>query len=287
MQQKNRNYAFTINNPRETCTPKLTSQVKYIKWQLEKCPTTGTPHFQGVIIFKCPVRYKTVAKHLPRAQFEACRDLYASINYVGKDETRIDGPWELGEGPKKQGQRTDLEALTSQITQGEITAESVALDQPVMYHQYGRTLHKVEDIALRRKFRTEMTEGIWLYGPTGTGKSHAAFEGFDPTTHYLWKNDNGWQDGYTGQETVIINDFRGSIPYDELLQMVDKWPYTVPRRCREPAPFLAKKVIITSSLPPDQVYNRREANDSIEQLRRRFKIIHHTNLGGQCSIITH
>ena len=61
----------------------------------------------------------------------------------------------------------------------------------------------------------------------------------------MWKDDNDWQDGYTGQETVIINDFRGGIKYAVLLQLIDKWPAFVSRRGREPAPFLAKHVIIT------------------------------------------
>jgi hypothetical protein len=87
-----------------------------------------------------------------------------------------------------------------------------------MYHQYGRTLHKIEDIVLRTKYRSWMTTCTWYYGPTATGKSHRAFEGFNPITDYVWADDNGWQDGYTGQPRVIINDFRGDIiKYNELL----------------------------------------------------------------------
>jgi len=118
-----------------------------------------------------------------------------------------------------------------------------------------------------------MTEGFWYYGPTGVGKSHTVYDGFTPKTHYVWKNDNGWQDGYAGQETVIINDFRGEgLPYNELLQLVDKWPYTLRRRGREPVPFLAKRVLITSSLHPRDVYNRRAIEDNLLQLTRRFTI---------------
>ena len=67
------------------------------------------------------------------------------------------------------------------------------MTNPEAYHQYGpRTLTKVEDIALRSKFRTEMTTCEWLSGPTGVGKSHRAFQGFTPDTHYVWKlNDGG------------------------------------------------------------------------------------------------
>ena len=105
-------------------------------------------------------------------------------------------------------------------------------------------------------------------------KVHIALHDFHPETHYIWKlNDNGWQDGYTQQPIVVMNDFRGEVKYNDLLQIIDKWPYSVPRRGREPIPFLSTKVIITSSLKPDQVYNRRDAEDSIQQLLRRIKII--------------
>lgn len=97
-----------------------------------------------------------------------------------------------------------------------------------------------------------MTEGFWYYGETGVGKSHRAFaEAGDDV--YVWVDDNGWWDGYTGQEVVIINDFRGGIKYNELLQLIDKWPYSVRRRGRPPMPFTSKKIIITSSMSPDQV----------------------------------
>jgi len=150
--------------------------------------------------------------------------------------------------------------------------EEICINSPSIYHQYGRTLNKLEDIALRKKFRSWMTKGIWRYGPTGTGKSHMAFEGFHPETHYVYPNDSGWWDGYVGQETVIINEFRGEIKYSELLDLVDKWPKTVKRRNREPVPFLAKTVIINSCKSPCEVYNNLSATDSLSQLYRRFEI---------------
>lgn len=172
-----------------------------------------------------------------------------------------------------QGERVDLNAEAESIRSGEKTVDAILEENPMAYHQYGRTLEKLEDLQRRKKFRTEMTKGIWYVGPTGVGKSHKAFEGFDPSTHYLVNlGDKGWYEGYTGQDTVILNDFRGEIPYNTLLQMVDKWPFTVPRRNREPMPFISKTVIVTSSLSPSEVYHRRDGQDKIEQLLRRFDV---------------
>ncbi len=169
-----------------------------------------------------------------------------------------------------QGKRTDLLEIRDSILSGR-SVDDLVVDDPLTYHQYGRTLHKLEDIALRKRFRTWMTTCDWIYGPTGVGKSHRSFQDFQPSTHYVWRADNGWQDGYTGQETVILNDFRGEIRFNELLQMIDKWPHYVKRRGREPAPFLAKHIIITSSVHPEVLYY--DDHDHLDQLYRRITII--------------
>lgn len=161
------------------------------------------------------------------------------------------------------------------IMSGDIGAEDFVDLDPVHYHQYGRTLHKAEDIALRKKYRKEMTTAEWLWGPTGTGKSHRAFKDFDPETHYVWKNEKEWQDGYTGQEIVIINELRGdTLRFGKLLQLIDKWPFYLERRGREPVPFIAKHIIITSALPPEEIFVNLAEDDRLEQLYRRIVVTH-------------
>ena len=250
----------------------------YYHVNLEHCPTTGKEHLDGYYEYPTQRKVSTERNKFTKMFRKGFGDLQHAKGSAGENDDYSEkegGRRETAGKPGKgQGTRNDLERKKDQIMAGEITVDEITIEEPEQYHQYGRTLHRIEDLALRKKFRTEMTQGEWYWGPTGVGKSHIAFEGYTPETHYIWKNDNGWQDGYSGQETVIINDFRGEIKYNELLQMVDKWPYHVPRRCREPAPFLAKKVIITSSLEPAQVYHHRVEEDKIDQLLRRFKIFH-------------
>jgi len=243
--------------------------MKYLVQGTEVCPSTGKHHFQGYIYWKNPRSVKATCKKFgcwvrpAKGTPEQCR------TYCIKEQKFE----EFGTLPK-QGKRTDLEDLAQKLLKGETTVDEIIIEEPTTYHQYGRTLEKIEDLAMRKKFRTEMTSCEWLVGPTGVGKSHKAFADFSPETHYVYRhNDKGWWEGYKQQETIVINDFRGQIPYDELLQILDKWPYYVPRRGREPMPFVSKKVIITSPLTPEEAYPRRTTKDKIDQLLRRVTVI--------------
>lgn len=190
-------------------------------------------------------------------------------------ESPCEGFWEKGERPA-QGERTDLARAVQDVKDGS-SVDTIAFTNPTLFHQYGRTLERVEEIRNRKRFRTEMTKGYWIWGETGVGKSHVAFENFDPEVDYVLNlDDNGWWEGYTGQHRVILNDFRGQLTYSTMLQLVDKWPHSVKRRNRAPMPFVSKEVIVTSSLPPEGIYKNLAQGDHLAQLLRRFEVIHMT-----------
>lgn len=276
--RKARNYCFTLNNPTEKemllmeyfAGPKNDYKIiSYIIFGEEIAPTTGTKHLQGYFELTSPRSKKYVNDLFGNRLYleERKGSQKQAIEYCKKD-----GKWIEGGTPKNQGGRNDLIELKNRILNGETTVDEITLNNPIMYHQYGRTLNKIEDLVNRDKYRTWMTTCNWYFGPTGVGKSHTAFDSFDIKTHYVWEDDNGWQDAYAGQETVIINDFRGNITFNELLKIIDKYPHKLRRRCREPVQFLAKHIIITSSLHPSEIYHNISENDKITQLYRRIKI---------------
>ena len=269
---KSRNFTFTNFNL--DFDYQLFEDLKYVRWGVEKCPTSGRMHHQGWCSFK---NQRSGGKRALAGIGKIVgggAHVEVMLGSLAQNEQycKKDGQYfEIGEAPK-QGERTDILAQVDRIKAG-TSVETIAMETPMMYHQYGRTLEKIETIAKRKRYRTEMTVGVWYHGPTLAGKSHLAFEGFDPDTHFVKCLEDQWWDGYEGQETVIINDFRGQITYSEMLTLVDKWPHSVRRRCREPTPFVAKKLIVTSSLPPDEIYTKRAELDKLEQLVRRFTIV--------------
>ena len=252
-------------------------QFQFIAYGEEICPTSGTPHHQMFVYFANPRSWKTKNLNKIGDMFGPihCRvdAMFGSFeqneSYCSKE---MDGKLiKFGKEPN-QGERMDLTDLKDAILKGDMSADDVAVENPYMFHQYGRTLDRIEAIGLRKKFRTEFTKGIWIHGVTGSGKSHTAFSDYNPETHYVKNLNEDWWDGYKGQETVIFNEFRGQVTFSELLDLCDKWPKTVKWRSHEPVPFISKKLIITSIKSPKDCYSSVK-DEPWEQFERRFEII--------------
>lgn len=276
-----RNWVFTIHNYTQDDIDHLnTVECKYLVYGLEE-GSHETPHIQGYIELENPKSMGAMKKLLNRndVHLEKRMGTAKQASEYCKKEGHF---YEKGE-MKKQGERTDLVELAEQVRTGEVNMEQLREDNPMAYHTYGRTLEKIEDDRMRKTKREWMTKGTWLYGPTGVGKSHRAYEMAEGKSTYVYTEDGRWWDAYKGEEVVIIDDFRGSIPYNQLLKMIDKWEYKVPRRGREPMMFLAKEVIITSALHPKDVYKNLAAGDNLNQLYRRVEIVKCTEVGAQKS----
>lgn len=238
----------------------------------------GTPHLQYGICFKNQRTLRSCRKSLKGSDVRKMKGTPEQVKtYCTKQD---EDAYEYGEMPS-QGKRTDIDAVKDRILNGDATADTICVENPEFFHQYGRTLDRLEMIALRKRYRTEMTTGEWITGPTGCGKTHRAMEDYHPDTHYVKNLNEDWWDGYKGQETVILNEFRGQIKFSELLDLVDKWPKTVKWRCREPVPFLAKRLIITSIKNPYEVYANTEG-EPWEQFERRFKVTTITPVDTSC-----
>ena len=252
-------------------------KIRFIAWGEETCKTTGRLHHQcflylwkqsstGVRALNNIGKWFADETHLA-AHVKPMRGSFRDNEaYCSKEGSYH----KLGEEPA-QGTRGDIIENKEMIMEGKVTPDDICLTDPAHFHFYARTYDRIQAIVLRDKFRTEMTEGVWYWGGTGVGKSHKAFQDYHPSTHYIKDLTTQWWDGYKGQEIVILNEFRGQLKLCTLLELVDKWPCVVSWRNKESVPFLAKKLIVTSSMKPEDVY-RNCLSDNIDQLRRRFRI---------------
>jgi len=289
--KKMRSWCFTAWDGEPTFDEK---KMRYLCFSPEVCPESGKHHLQGFVYFKSQMTLTAVQKYLMKTfgskkginlEFtkgtpEENRTYCGGAHYDdGKGKVKEPNPEfkEWGDLPK-QGSRTDIDSIKDAIMSGETTADDVCLENPELFHQCGRTLDRIQALALRKKTRNGlwMTKGEWYYGETGAGKSFTAFKDFDVETHYvvsLSQLARGFWTGYKGQEVVIVNEFRGQIGFGELMDLVDCYDKRVDVKCGEPVPFLAKKVIITGPKSPAETYSGIvDKGDSIEQLYRRFDV---------------
>jgi hypothetical protein len=264
-----RGWFITINNYTEQDYEKaFLAKSDYVIVCKEIGKEKKIPHIHIFIYKESKITFAGLRKAFPRANLQKQKGTHLEAQtYIKKD-----GDWkEQGQCPA-QGQRTDLLEITNQIINNQITVENLILEHPIIYHVYGRTLEKVVALQKQKQFRTTKTTCCWIYGVSGSGKSHAAFTNYNPETHYNHQDDGLWWDNYNQQDTVIINEFRGEIKYKKLLELTDKYPTNVSQRNKAPCPFISKHIIITSSKSPEEIYSY--LGDSMYQLLRRITVIY-------------
>lgn len=86
--RRGRNWCFTLNN----YTPEEIKNIQKIDadhvFQEEK-GESGTPHLQGVVMFKNARTFKQVKMLIPRAHIEPTKNKISSIKYCSKPDTRV------------------------------------------------------------------------------------------------------------------------------------------------------------------------------------------------------
>lgn len=270
-----RNWVFTINNPTDDDYARLDSAVcQYLVYQTER-GESGTVHIQGLACFEKRTRLNQVRRTLgERGHYEIMRGTIAQAEaYCTKEESRLEGGRTATRGirPAGQGARGDLQPVVHALRAGASEADILA-ECPELFIKYHGGIRRA--IALRTERRTWKTEVFWYFGPTGTGKTHRAF-GEAPEAYFKAPN-HYWWDGYTGQDDVIIDDYRPDFcKFSELLRLLDRYPLQIQIKggC---AQFLAKRIFITSPKSPSDTWESRSDEDLNQLFRRITQVVHFT-----------
>lgn len=216
-----------------------------------------------------------------------CQKLESRVSYVAYvdycEKNNItprgtQGPYEVGKCPGGQGRRSDLIMFTESMASGK-TLKEVALANPTTFVKHSAGFQKLafymgQDAATEwREVRVDV-----YYGATGVGKTRYAIEKAkeDDRGWFLMRLDAGktmWWDGYTGQGTIILDEYHGNwLPYKGLLGILDGHPLRVPiKGGHEWARWTT--VLITSSTTYTGWYARQEYSE----LERRVDMVTYIN----------
>lgn len=149
------------------------------------------------------------------------------------------------------------------------------LNLPPPTYLAAKKIRKEHDEEERSKHRDKTPPIVeWHYGPTGTGKTEAAFDAGAVNVIYHNEYFSDWGDA----RVISIEEMRGQIPYDTLLKLTDRYHnyYRVNIKYGSKLVDL-DRIIITSPKRPEECYPHQTENDSINQLLRRItKIVEHT-----------
>lgn len=260
---KVRSIVFTVNNYDNTENAILRDwgQVSYFCIGKEVGKTCGTPHLQGYVEFQQQVTLGAVKRKLPRSHMEPRRgNAEQASKYCKKD-----GDFEEFGEISRQGKRSEVDDLADAVVRGE-SIRQIAMENPSGYLRYNRGV-----IALKCALivpRAEVPTVTVIIGPTGAGKSRAARE--LTTDAYIWTPAcKCWFNGYVGQRDVIFEEFRGQIPFDIMLVILDR--YECPLEYKGGmVEFCATNIVLTSPVRPDLWYDLKPLDGDIGQLMRRI-----------------
>jgi len=227
----------------------------------EEVGVSGTPHLQCFFITKKRVRFAQIHTLL------GFKDLHLEVSKGTPEQAaeycREDGIFqEYGKLPSvggKDTQKRNYAEIILLAEEGDL--KRIKLEHPSAYLKWHNTIEKIA-CAHRNLPALPDTTGLWITGPTGTGKSRFA-RAFEP---YI-KNCNKWWCGYRQEDIVLIEDIDKKTG-EHLGQFIKVWcdHYAFRGENKGSSIMLRPKVIIiTSNYLPHEIWPDTQMYEPIER----------------------
>ncbi len=280
---------FTTLTPKEFVKQFISKKnITYLICQQEECPKTNRKHLQGYLESKRSYTvYKKLATYLNFTTIhleERKGNQKQAIDYCQKSETQSLPPESIGIPIKiEQGKKFNKVwgDIKEDKTQYEIVDRNAGL-----YMRYSTGIEKMRMIHLKRFQRTQAPEVIVIIGQPGIGKTRYIYDVEEFLHIYRLPNGNNgnlWFDGYDPieQKVLLIDDFKGWIKYQKLLQIIDRYSLNVEVKGGM-VPLMVTKIYITSNFEVDDWYVN--IPDLTALKRRIHKTLRETDLSKNCGI---
>lgn len=282
-----RNIMFTLNNPTPddirvledilSYRPNGRQLISYIVFQ-EEIGESGTRHLQGYIEFTRRIRLrgiKQINTTFNKMHIENRRGTQQqAIDYCKKTGIggRIDGTEirELGER-RRQGRHengaNDMTKVGQMVLDGKGIKE-IEESYPSAVIRYGNgIMNMIERRREHRNWRPKVK--IYYSEESGTGKSYLARTKYPDAYHATWPTGGRWWwPSYSGEEIIILDEFRHQISYDVMLRLLDYGAMWIEGKGTNHK-LQAKKIIITTNHPPHRWYPKKTP-DEAQMLQRRI-----------------
>lgn len=266
---KSKYWCFTLNNYDEEEYNSIKSVIE------EQCTygvigrevgESGTKHLQGYVELGKRVRFGGIKRllgqrcHIERRGGTGTQ----AAAYCKKDDTEA---YEFGElAVSKQGKRSDLDTIKELIDGG-------ASERDVADAHFSKWVIYRKSFSAYRQLRTDpgirrTLDVIVLWGAPGTGKTRYVWDKY-PDVFSVPDPELRWFDGYSGEDTVLIDDYRGGASDSFILKLLDIYPLQVPVKGGF-VQWAPSRIFLTSNDSPPWTHSA-----VAQALRRRIRVVLH------------
>lgn len=256
---------------------------KYCVGQLEEGNENHTKHIQSFVVFKNPKWFERVKVLFPTAHIEVAKGTNVqNRDYCSKSETKLYDAFEFGVFAEERA-RTDLKTFFELLDAGATDLELRELS-PTLYL---KEFSKINELRLTRKkeiYSKQKRDVVvtYVYGPPGSGKSTYVDD--------LTINDDVFRvdcfdksafTGYSGEDTLIIDEFKGQFNIQFMNRLLDCFPLKLRGLCSL-LPACYTKVYVISNFPYTDLYKSEQEENEAQYrgfTRRLNNIIQFVKLG--------
>ena len=274
-----RRWCLTINNE-ERSLEELAKYIenlehfKYAIFQREVGEKKETPHIQMFITFNVGKRFSTMQNYFPRAHIEPAKGTNSQArDYCSKNETRIEGPVEIGTFAEERS-RTDIVNFMELVDLGTSKTELKKLF-PSLYSKMINNIDRIKEDTRYDEQKTKIrnVEVTYLYGKPGVGKTSYIISKHPLGTFYSVPfYGNGNFDNYDGEDVMVFDEFTGQIKIPLMNKLLDIYPMMLPSRYSNKIACYTK-VYIISNLPIDDLYRDERESGLFDAFLRRVHTI--------------
>lgn len=287
-----RKYQLTINNPEEHgfTHDVLKTTLRTFKGLLYWCMAdevggeTGTYHTHLYFAAKNGIEFQTVQQRFHGAHIEAARGTHQqNRDYISKagcwendvkHGTKVEGTFEeSGELPPEEKHRQKMsEAIFEMVQDGRTNADILKEYPTAMNHL--KNIDMARQTLLEEEFRDKFRnlDVAYIWGKTGVGKTRGVMEKHGYRNVFRVTNYAHPFDGYMGEDVILFDEFRSSLPIADMLKYLDGYPVKLPCRFHDKEACFTK-VYVVSNIPMEKQYPNIQVDEpeTWNAFLRRFK----------------
>ena len=189
---------------------------------------------------------------------------------------------ESGQLPDESDRRMkQSEAILAMIEAGASNAEILRTYPSAMNHL--PRIDQARQTLLEEKYRDAFRglQVTYIWGKTGVGKTRGIMERYGYRNVYRVTNYKNPFDGYKGEPVILFDEFRSSLPLEDMLKYMEGYPLNLPARFSDRAACF-EAVYVVSNIPMEKQYPQvqMEEPETWAAFLRRFERIYELQPAG-------